>query len=481
MNVICVCMDTLRADIVGDGKLLSGCRTPNMDDFWRQGVAFERAFGEGLPTLQTRRAFFTGRRSFPWRYNFDRRGHWHHASGWHKVPPQHHTLAEVLLARGYYTGMVADTYHMFKPTMNFTRGFASYDFVRGQESDNWRGGTQAMIEETMRRHVREPIQWGRHATLQQYLHNMRGREKEEDYLCARVFRSACRWLDDCAANAPFFLWIDSFDPHEAWDPPKKYADEYCPGYAGKDYIFPGAAWEGQQPADAEIERIKALYMGEVTFVDKWVGVLFEKLEELKLWDDTIVVLLSDHGTELMDHAQFGKSPLNLRPYNTRFVWYMRHPGGPKGKVVDAYVQSHDLMPTILAQLDVPYEADGQSVWPLAMGDEERIRDYIITAWATHMAGPAGAHVSVRDDEWAYFCSVHDEEAGDELYNWPTDPEEQSNVRDDHPDVVAKQRRRIEALVGQPLPTDLLEICDLAPAPIAEYLNARGGRAPKDFT
>ena len=480
MNVICICMDTLRADIVGDGKLLSHCRTPNLDDFWRQSVAFERAFGEGLPTLQIRRAFFTGRRSFPWRYNFDRRGHWHHASGWHKIPPQHHTLAEVLLSRGYYTGMVADTYHMFKPTMNFTRGFCSYEFVRGQESDNWRGGTPAMIEEAMRRHVREPINWNRHATLAQYLYNMRGREKQEDYLCARVLLGACRWLDDCGANKPFFLWIDSFDPHEAWDPPKAYADEYCPDYDGKDFIFPGAAWEGQKPNEDEIERIKALYMGEVTFVDKWVGVLFEKLDELKLWDDTIVVVLSDHGTELMDRSQFGKSRENLRPYNTRIVWYMRHPDGPKSKVVNAYVQSHDVMPTILGLLDVPYEADGENVWPLVTGEKTNIRDYIISAWASHAVGPAGAHVSVRDDEWAYFCAVHDEEAGDELYRWTDDPQEEQNVRDEDPDVVALQRRRIEALIGQPLPAHMLEICDLGPVPFAQYVRARGGAAPADF-
>ena len=122
MNIVAICLDTFRNDIVGPGpgKKLSDVRTPFLDDFYSRSVAFEGAYGEGQPTLQMRRAFFTGRRSFPWRYNFDRRGHWHHAPGWHKIPPEQDTLAELLVERGFLTGLVADAYHMFKPTMNYT-------------------------------------------------------------------------------------------------------------------------------------------------------------------------------------------------------------------------------------------------------------------------------------------------------------------------------------------------------------------------
>ena len=169
MNVICICLDTFRADIVGPNQKLSFVETPHLDAFATEAVVFERAFGECQPTLQTRRSLFTGRRTFPWRYNFDRRGHWHHAPGWHKIPPEQDTLSEILLANGYLTGLVADTYHMFKPTMNYTRGFVTYDFIRGQESDNWRFGTRESIEHLLRPHVREPINWDRHTGLVQYL------------------------------------------------------------------------------------------------------------------------------------------------------------------------------------------------------------------------------------------------------------------------------------------------------------------------
>ena len=206
MNLIVICLDTFRADIVGEGGKLECVETPNLDDFARRGVTFTRAFGEGQPTLEMRRSAFTGMRSFPWNWNFDRRGVWPIAPGWHKIPPEHDTFAEILLAKGYMTGFVADTYHMFKPTMNYTRGFVTYEFIRGQETDNWRGGTIQMISQELSRCLRDPSQYTKAPGLVQYLLNMRGREKEEDYLCGRVFRTAADWLEDNHDNSPFFLW-----------------------------------------------------------------------------------------------------------------------------------------------------------------------------------------------------------------------------------------------------------------------------------
>ncbi|MGC9348854.1 MAG: sulfatase [Anaerolineae bacterium] len=467
MNLIVICLDTFRADMIGPHQKMSHVKTPNLDALARESVSFERAFGEGQPTLQMRRAFFTGRRSFPWRYNFDRRGHWHHAPGWHKIPPEQDTLAEILLARGYFTGMVADVYHMFKPTMNYTRGFCTYDFLRGQETDNWRGGTIADIANQLRKHTREPLDSPQLSGLIQYLWNQQGRSGEEDYQCARVFRSAMDWLDANAANAPFFLWIDSFDPHEPWDPPKAYADDYYP-YDGIDYIYPNT-----DASPEELERIKALYCGEATFVDKWVGAFLDKVDALKLWDDTIVVMTSDHGTQLMDHGRFGKGAAELHPFNTRIPLYIRHPDGPRGTSITPFVQSHDLLPTLLRLLDVPYAgADGEGAWTLVTGEREALRDHIVGGWAGFVVGNAGGRASVRDDTWNYVVTVHEEDPEPELYYLPDDPEENHNVHDKHPEVVAQQRRRLEAVVGQPLPAQLNEVCDPSPPPLRVYLQNR---------
>ena len=472
MNLIVICLDTFRADLVGPGRKMSHVATPNLDALARESVSFERAFGEGQPTLQMRRAFFTGRRSFPWRYNFDRRGHWHHAPGWHKIPPEQDTLAEILSSRGYLTGLIADVYHMFKPSMNYWRGFTNYEFIRGQESDNYKGGSLASIESQLQRHVREPVDWKRHSTLVQYLLNMRGREKEEDHLCAQVMLKACQWLEDNACNAPFMLWVEAFDPHEPWDPPRSYADVYCPEYEGKDFVMPGAGLERGPMTDREIERTKALYYGEVSFVDKWVGALLEKIDALKLRDDTIVMVLSDHGTQVHDRGAFGKSSSQMHPFNTGIVWVIRHPNGPGGEKVQGFVQSHDVMPTMLDLLDIPFETDGVSMWPLVTGELESIRDAIVCGWAEFANGNATARASVRTNQWNFVHAVGRQEEAPELYDLEADPEEERNVHDLHPGVARELGEEIEALIGQPLPGKLNEVCDPAPSPIAEYLVRR---------
>ena len=473
MNIICICMDTFRADIIGAGKKYSHAHTPNLDAFSRDSIRFTRAFGEGQPTLQVRRALFTGMRSFPWRYNFDRRGHWHHAPGWHKIPPEQDTLAEVLLERGYLTALIADTYHMFKPTMNFARGFAHLDFIRGQESDNWKTGDPGQIEAQLKRHVRSPVDWHRHVGLVNYLLNQRHRRTKEDYSCARVFNAADAWLDDNHMAGPFFLWIDSFDPHEPWDPPKEYADRYFE-YGGLDFIGPPAAYANGDPTEEELRRIEALYLGEVTLVDEYIGRLLNKLESLPIRDETMVIILSDHGTQLLDHGRFGKGPDQLHPFNTQLNLMMRAPDAPGNMDIDAFVQNHDLMPTILGRLQIPCGwTDGEDLWPLITGDKISIRDRIVTGWAGFSTGNAGGRASVRDDRWNFCTAVgYEDEDGDELFDLTNDPEEEINVAQAHPEIVAAYRTEVEAVIGQPLPGRMIEVCDPAPGPMTVWLSKK---------
>ncbi len=455
MNIIVICLDTFRADIVGEGGALAEIHTPAMDQLAAQSATFDRAFGESQPTLQARRSLMTGMRCFPWRFNLDRRGHWHHAAGWHKIPPEHDTLAEMLVRRGYYTGLVTDTHHMFKPTMNYTRGFCSWEFVRGQVDDHWRGGTREMVEPLMKRVCREPIDWQRHLVLLQYFLNNRDRRSPDDYSPARVFSSASRWLEDNHQNAPFFLWVDGFDPHEPWDPPKQYADRYMPDYDGIDFIW---AHHGPEATAEEIARVKALYCGEVTFVDECIGRFLESVDALKLWDDSIVVLTSDHGTQILDHGSFGKGPRNLRRYNTRIAMHLRHPDGPRGEHIRGFVQAHDLAPTLLGQCGVPVETDGRDFWPLAKGAADAIRDHVVIAWADWAEGRAQGYCSVRDDRWNYQVGTGFVDEEPKLYDLPADPHEDTNVVDANPEVVALQRSRIEAVMRQPLPGYHEEVC-----------------------
>ncbi len=471
LNVIAICLDTFRADIIGPDAPLAHVQTPNLDKLAAEAVVFERAFGEGQPTLQTRRSYFSGRRSFPWRYNFDRRGLWHHNPGWHKIPPEQDTLAELLLSRGYYTGLIADTYHMFKPTTNFSRGFVSYDFLRGQESDNWQPIDPHEAVASLAPHVRDPEQWRRYGTLVQYLANQRGRRGEEDYQCARVFRRAAEWLRQARNNGPFFLWVDSFDPHEPWDPPRNYADRYYggDGWRGLDFILPGAG--GGMTAE-EKERVRALYFGEVSFVDRWVGHMLQEIEKLGLFENTVVLLLSDHGTEVMDHGRFGKGAGHMHPYNTRINFMVRHPAGPRGLRLRPFVQTHDLVPTLLSLLDLPpAPTDGQDAWRFVRDPAQPGRNHIVGGWADFSGGVTGGRASVRTDEWNYVVTCHAQDPGPELYHLPSDPGEDRNVVAEHPEIAARLRTHVEELIGNRLPVRFQENSDPGPSPIGEYLGA----------
>jgi len=222
-NVIVICIDSLRADCVGPDKAMDFVQTPHIDRLASQSVIFDRCYAEGLPTIQVRRCFFTGHRSYPWRQAIPDEGLQPAGPGWHPIAHDEDTLAEMLHDAGYLTGLVADTYHMFKPTMNFTRGFVSWEFIRGQENDPLCSGPMDRIDLAAHVPVDEATP-AHHPTVAQYLLNSLGRRGEEDWQCAQVFRKASRWLEDNRNQGPFFLWVDSFTPHELWDPPRHYAD-----------------------------------------------------------------------------------------------------------------------------------------------------------------------------------------------------------------------------------------------------------------
>ena len=191
---------------------------------------------------------------------------------------------------------------------------------------------------------------------------------------------------------------------------------------------------------------------------------------MKLWDDTIVMVTCDHGTQVMDHGQFGKGSSKLHPFNTQILCYVRHPDGPRGKHVNGFVQSHDIVPTMMHLLGNDYTfCDGENVWPLVTGEKDSVRDHVITGWAGWSDGRAQGRASVRDDEWNYVVSIGIEDPNPELYHLPSDIDEKNNVISKYPDVVKKQRTRLEAVLGHPLPAVQNEVCDrIAPAPGNSY-------------
>ena len=141
------------------------------------------------------------------------------------------TLAGRLRAEGYTTGLVFDT-PMFMTQGNFLdRGFGSIEWIRGQGGEPWISDGFADIKWPAPESKVKP-------GVMRYLMNMSRRHFESDYLGPQVMQEAVHWLERNYKQENFFLWIDSWDPHEPWDPPQYYVDMYDPGYEGDELIYP---------------------------------------------------------------------------------------------------------------------------------------------------------------------------------------------------------------------------------------------------
>lgn len=449
MNVVLVLLDSLRADHVGCygyGPTLEGwtCRTPAMDALATESVRFTKAFPEALPTIPVRRAVHTGMRTFPFRDWQPQKGDTVRAYGWQRIPEEQVTLAETLGANGYRTAFITDAFHQFKPSMNFHRGFEHWQWVRGQERDLI-GATALVSEVEVDRHTTAAMgAKGPRALLQQYLANARERRHEEDYQAPKVFTAAMRWAEEhVASDKPFFLLVDSFDPHEPWDPPRYYTDMYDPGYEGIEVITPKYG-PSDYLSSAELRHMRALYAGEVTMTDRWLGYFVDHLRSTGLLDDTLLIVTADHGHQLGEHGLTGKVSMGMHPELMDIPLLVRRPDARgAGTICDAFVQDQDLAPTILAAAGVTPVEPMQGVDALALAAGEGTpRRYVTCGF--------NDYVWCRDERWVYIAR---NDGGDaKLYDIVADPTHQTDVASRHADRVQEMRRRVvEDAGGEPLP------------------------------
>jgi arylsulfatase A-like enzyme len=352
MNVVLIISDTLRRDCLGcygappwarDFKTKIGrVHTPHLDRFAKTAAVFDNAFITSFPTVPTRHDILTGQ--YTWTFK-----------PWSPLDAGTVTLQDTLNEAGVFTGLVVDTPHPFAPGFNYQRGFQTWELIRGQEGDAWKGDPSDPTLPSRPEKLRNPQH-----TVKQYLRNMNQRHWEEDYFPARTMREASRWLERNHRRKPFFLYVDTFDPHEPWDPPQYYTDLYDPDYKGEEVIYPSYD-RCDYLSRPELRHCRALYSGEVTLVDRWVGHLLERIESLGLMEDTAVIFVSDHGFYLGEHGYMGKSLITpkyqqaipLYPEVAHIPMLAYLPGTKGGRRIGHYAQTIDLMPTVCDLLGAP--------------------------------------------------------------------------------------------------------------------------------
>jgi len=431
MNIVLVVFDSLRKDCVGayGSPPWGRVHTPNFDAFAEQSLVMTRMYPESLPTLPTRRALYTGRRVYPFHNaDFRLKGDFLGAPGWGPIPEEQDTLAELLWEAGYRTALIADVYHMFKPSKNYARGFDQWTFLRGQEMDPARSGPRLTQEELDHWLPREMQNDWTVRFIQKCLMNMRDRTHEEDYFAPRVIRQAATWLEENQDAERFFLTVESFDPHEPWLAPPHYRKMYLK-QEGQEQVKSGYEETSSLPTYL-LERTRANYSGAVTLCDRWFGFLMESMRVLGLLDRTVVILTTDHGHSIGDRDYMGKRGYPSMPEVYDVPLLIRFPGGEHaGARSDMFVQHTDLTATILELAGVKpnQPLDGRPFLDDALSGRPGPRKHVTVGW--------GSTPTVITDRWWLNCKA--DGAGVLLYDLKSSDPFAQNVAAAHPEVVNK--------------------------------------------
>ncbi len=236
---------------------------------------------------------------------------------------------------------------------------------------------------------------------------------------------------DAHGDGDFLLNVGLFKPHLSWVVPQEYFDLYpiediiVPGLDGDDLSDVPAFILDQLPSRGTvpetIEKAKEFmqgYLASVSYVDAQIGRLLDGLEQGGLFDDTNIVLWSDHGFHLGDHDNtWGK--FTLWEEAARVPLIIKTAGNENaGAQVDEVVNLVDLFPTLadMAGLTPPDHLDGQSLMPLVSG-QGAATDGVSVTW---MYGSA----LLRTDQFAYILY---EDGSDELYDMQADPGQSHNL------------------------------------------------------
>jgi len=433
-NVILIITDTFRYDNLGD-RAEPAVRTPELDRFAAgRATSVEKFFAGSFPTIPHRTDVATGHLGWP-----------HY--GWQPIDessPNH--IGKLFGEAGFATQLICDCPHLFNSRFQF--GFDAAFQHRGQENDRPLLHLNDPIETVM------PIEKTRYRPFP-----------------PRTAGTAMRWLEENYRAGPFFLWVDFFDPHEPWDAPEYMVRRYDPAYDGTPMLHPNYGPSSDYTPE-ELRNLRAHYCAEAELVDRWVGRVLQKIDDLALWDDTIVVVTADHGFSIGEHERTGKS--NIHPTDERFwpiypevahVPFLIAGGDiPKGASLDMFGQPIDILPTLAelsgARLEPPARLTGKSLASALLDGKTEGRDYAVSGCCVTSDDGQAPRKSITPflytRQWGY--TPLGARGNPELYELANDPLAARDVAADNPDVVAQcHRTLLEHLAEHEAPEACLAI------------------------
>lgn len=407
-NAVVILLDSLNRHMIGayGGREFA---TPNLDRFAARAVRFDRHYTGSLPCMPARHDILCGALDFLWR-------------PWGSVEIWEDAITYALRKAGVTTQLVSDHPHLFETGgENYHVDFTAWDYQRGHEGDAWK--------------TRPDPSWAgapRYGRPHMPYDNSRGWfQGEADFPGPRTLAAAARWLDDNAGRQDrFLLFVDEFDPHEPFDTPEPWASLYDPDWEGPHLIWPpyiqGAIDKGIL-SERDARQIRASYGGKLSMIDHWLGRVFEALERNGLYEDTVVIVTTDHGHYLGEKDIWGKPGVPIYDTLGRIPLLIRYPGVAPGDR-SALTTSVDLFATLadLFGVGVRQTTHGHSLLPLVRGEAAQVRDHVLTGvWGRevcliaegykYVRGPAGDNgpLTMMSNRWSTM-PTHVLDRGEEL-------------------------------------------------------------------
>jgi len=356
-----------------------GCdwvHAPNFARLAEHAVTFNQYYVGSMPCMPARRELHTGR------YNFLHRS-------WGPLEPFDDSMPEILKESGVYTHLVTDHQHYWEDGGGtYHTRYNSCELIRGQEGDPWKGQIKDPVHPPMiGRSKDDPM-------IRQDWINRSYIKKEEDFPQAITFDKGMEFIRANSNDDRWFLQLETFDPHEPFYAPEKYRQLYPHDYEGPFFDWPPYA-RVTETAE-QVTHLRYEYAALLSMCDAYLGKVLDMMDELNLWEDTMLIVNTDHGYLLGEHDEWAKC---VQPFYEEvshaplFVWDPR--SGVRGERRDGLVQMIDMAPTLLEYfgVEIPPDMLGKSLKGL-IASGVPVRD-------AALFGIHGGHVNITDGRYVY--------------------------------------------------------------------------------
>ncbi len=391
MRAVMVMFDSLNRHFLSP----YGCdwtKTPNFARLASRTATFDKSYVCSMPCMPARRDLHTGRPNFLHR-------------SWGPIEPFDDSMPQMLKDKGVYTHLCTDHQHYWEDGgCTFHQRYSTFDFIRGQEGDKWQP-LVAGIKPQEKAFARNAA--GKHSDQLEWQDriNRHFMPTEADHPQSRTFASGLRFLDLNHTSDSWFLQIETFDPHEPFFTHEQYKLLYEDHYLkwrqtdGREWD-----WPGYEPVDAAkhtpelIEHTRHEYASLLSMCDAKLGLVLDAFDKHNLWEDTLLIVCTDHGFLLGEHDWWAKMRMpwwNELANTPFFVWDPRSPhcaGTRRESLVQPMI---DIAPTLLSFFNIDASPDmlGRDLRDSIDADEP-VRDAAIF-------GVHGGHVNVTDGRYVY--------------------------------------------------------------------------------